>query len=174
MRGSTTPALNSVVLDAQNEYLSASLIDKLINSMTFKQGTEMRDELVITWGPTQKQQYWNLGYTLKTLTGDTLNLSFDEGHHAGIKFRTDVDCNPDGVYVWRPSKLKRYQLEPVGMIDIGFGLLAPKNAASGQGHADAYNFYIGGKFEMGCSAPHLLGARIENLNVVGLPDGKDA
>jgi hypothetical protein len=173
-RGASNPALNALVIDAQQEYLSASLIDLLINSMTFKQGTEARDELVITWGPTQKQQYWNLGYTLKTITGDKINLSFDEGSHAGIKFGTDVDCNPDGMYIWRPSRLKRYQLLPVGMIDIGHGLLSPKNAADGQGHADAYNFYIGGKFEMGCSAPHLLGARIENLNVENLPQGHDA
>jgi hypothetical protein len=106
--------------------------------------------------------------------GNNLNLSFDGVTHSNIPTRTDVDTPINALYVWRPSKLKRYQLDPVGPIDIGFGILSPKNAASGQGHADAYNFYLGGKFEIGCSQPNLLGARIRNLNTVGLPDGNDA
>jgi hypothetical protein len=175
-RGATNPALNAMVIDAQTEYLSASMIDKLINGMTFKAGEENSDDLIITWSPAQKQQYWNLGYRLQQIAGGAkkFDLSFEGATHQGIPTRVDVDCPNNSLYCWRPSKLKRYQLEPIGMIDIGFGLLSPKNAASGQGHADAYNFYIGGKFEIGCQTPHLLGGRISNLNTVGLPDGRDA
>ena len=173
-RGATNEALNAVVFDAGTDYLSASMIDRVVNSMSFKQGNEDTDDLIITWAPTQKQQYFNLGYSLKDHMGNNLNLSFDGVTHSNIPTRTDVDTPINALYVWRPSKLKRYQLDPVGPIDIGFGILSPKNAASGQGHADAYNFYLGGKFEIGCSQPNLLGARIRNLNTVGLPDGNDA
>lgn len=165
----TYPALNASVLAAGGAAQSQSLLDSMINQMTYKTGEDgnMATNAPLIWGPVQKQGYLNLGYDLKQFVNtQKLDLGFDGVTHSNHPEAVDVDCPDDSVFMPDFDYINRFEILPTQpKKSQDGGILWQRNASSGQGHSDNLNVYIVGKLQVGSWNPALAGTKETGLSI---------
>lgn len=165
----TYPALNASVLAAGGASQSQSLLDSMINQMTYKTGEDgnISSNTPLIWSPVQKQGYLNLGYDLKQFVNtQKLDLGFDGVTHSNHPEAVDVDCPDDTVFMPDFDYINRFEILPTQPKQAqGGGILWQRNAASGTGHSDNLNVYIVGKLQIGTFNPALTGTKETGLSV---------
>lgn len=165
----TYPSLNASVLPAGGANQSQSLLDSMINQMTYKTGEDgnTSKNAPLIWSPVQKQGYLNLGYDLKQFVNtEKLDLGFDGVTHSNHPTDVDVDCPDDSVFMPDFDYINRFELIPTQpRKSPDGGILFQRNAQSGSGHSDAYNIYLLGKLQVGSWNPAMSGTKQTGLGI---------
>lgn len=173
---STYPQLKAPVIDAGHNFLSVSLMDKMIYQTLYRTGadTDTSDFIVIS-SMTQHHRYNSLGYNLRRYTsGQTFDGSAKDVAHKGLSWKQDTDCGDKDVYFLRTAAWGRYEVSPFEPLKKDGNVLRMNPAFSsstGDGSwADKYTYHMVYKGELGCTHPEW-NARIKNLGTTGYATG---
>jgi hypothetical protein len=181
----TYPELRCYVLNASNTALTVAMLYKITMQAKYLRGNDILDEnYIILSSPSQVHQYALLGdnsasgyngSAAKTgLTAMPDSKLLDYGYtmykFAGLNWIEDPHCPDHNIFIILPSKIKRYEFKPLGMVFGGDGLAeVPAFTSAGVGsYTDNKLYTMTAKLNLGCKDPATAGMKITNLTPSGV------
>jgi len=101
-------------IDASSANLTSDLLQRLIDDVAILDPDGNEPDLIIMHRR-QRRKYLDLVVPQKRYMDGDMDTGFKKLQFNGVDFHLDKDCQVDTVYALRKEKLRKFELEPLGM-----------------------------------------------------------
>ena len=104
----------SLRIDASSANLTSDLLQRLIDSVAIMDPDGQEPDMLLTHS-LQKRKYLDLVVPQKRFADGNMDAGYSKLSFNGIELTLDKDCQTDSVYALRKDKIRKFELEAIGM-----------------------------------------------------------